>query len=362
MVLLQVHMLAIALITAITCALPGIFLVLRGVALMSDAISHAILCGIVLMFMIVHSLTSPLLMVGAVLAGIFTVVATELLIATNTLKKDAAISLVFPMLFSVAVILISTYLRNVHLDLDMVLLGELIYAPFCRLIIHTIDYGPRALWIMGSLLLINVLYVFFCYKELMITIFDPTYARVTGFHPTLFYYGLMIIVSLTCVGAFDVVGSIVVVALMVTPAATAFLLVHTISSMIYVTIVLASSAAIGGYWLAYIADVSIAGAITVFSGILFLIVLIYVINTQRSSVGFNNPGQNLIIKSICLHVSLHKDRKYTIESIAVDLSLTVIVVKRSIDYAIQHGLMTKINEYMYVTPKGYQYSKSIKLA
>jgi manganese/zinc/iron transport system permease protein len=273
--MLQIHMMSIAIITSIACALPGVFMVLRGVALMSDAISHAILLGIVLMFMVVQSLGSPFLIFGAALAGLLTVFCTELLIATNCLKKDAAIGLVFPLFFSIAVILITTHTRDIHIDMDMVLLGELAFAPFHRFIAWNIDCGPQALWTMGPILLMNIIFIALFYKELKISIFDIQYAAVTGFKPMLIYYLLMAIVSITAVGAFDVVGSIVVVALMVTPAATAYIISHSVDQMLAIALCLASIAALGGYWFAWAFDVSIAGSIALISGVLFMCVLIF---------------------------------------------------------------------------------------
>src|SRR5437762_3539381 len=164
MISLQLEIMIIAILTSITCALPGVFLVLRGVAMMSDAISHAILLGIVIMFLWVKKLESPLLLVGAALAGILTVLCTEKIIKSNRLKSDAAIGLIFPLFFSVGVILVSQYARNVHLDIDMVLLGEIAFAPFNRLFISGIDCGPYALWIIGFSLSLNSLFVFYCYK------------------------------------------------------------------------------------------------------------------------------------------------------------------------------------------------------
>src|SRR5260221_5607357 len=148
--MLQVEIVMIAILAAVTCCLPGVFLVLRGVAMMSDAISHAILLGIVVMFLLVQSLTSPLLIVGASLSGILTVLCTEMIIKSKRLKQDAAIGLVFPLFFSVGVILVSQCARNVHLDTDMVLLGELAFAPFNRLVLQGIDCGPSALWVMSA--------------------------------------------------------------------------------------------------------------------------------------------------------------------------------------------------------------------
>ena len=173
---LHLELMLIAVLTAITCVLPGVFLVLRGVAMMSDAISHAILLGIAGMFLVVKKLDSPLLIIGAAAAGVLTVVCTELIIKSKRLKQDAAIGLIFPFFFSLGVILISYYARNVHLDVDMVLLGELAFVPFNRLLIAGIDCGPYALWVVSVALLINAAFVRFFYKELVLTTFDATLA------------------------------------------------------------------------------------------------------------------------------------------------------------------------------------------
>ncbi len=269
----QLEILIIACLTAAACVLPGVFLILRGMALMSDAISHAILLGIVLMFFLVKNLSSPWLLIGASLAGLATVALTERLIQSKRLKKDAAIGLVFPLFFSLGVILISQYGRMLHLDADMVLLGELAFAPFNRLIIAGTDYGPYALWVMGTLLLLNGIFVTLFYKELKLATFDPIFTYTIGFSPALIHYALMTITSVTAVGAFDVVGSIVVVALMITPPATAYLLTKDLTQMIVLSLGFGLAAAIGGYALAYQIDASIAGSIATMCGILFAGVL-----------------------------------------------------------------------------------------
>ena len=133
----QFEIILIACTVSVACVLPGVFLILRGISLMSDAISHAVLLGIVLSFFIVKDLGSPLLIIGASLAGVLTVSLTELLIHSKRLKKDAAIGLVFPVFFSIGVILINLGARNIHLDTDAVLLGELALAPLIALLLTT---------------------------------------------------------------------------------------------------------------------------------------------------------------------------------------------------------------------------------
>lgn len=265
---------AIALLSAVACVLPGTFLVLRGVALMSDAISHAILPGIVIMFLLVRQLNSPLLLVGAACAGFATVVLTEYIFNTKRLKKDAAIGLVFPLFFSVGIILISLYTRTIHLDVDMVLLGELAFAPFDRLHIFSYDLGPCALWVMGVFALCNALFTLIFYKELTLSTFDPVFAYAIGFRPRSVYYALMILTSITAVGAFNVVGSIVVVALMLAPPAGALLVTEQLKPLLITSILFAVSSALLGCSLATYADVSLAGSIAAANGLIFFIVLI----------------------------------------------------------------------------------------
>jgi manganese/zinc/iron transport system permease protein len=275
MATIQLQILFIAMLVSITCVLPGIFLVLRGVALMSDAISHAILPGIAIMFLLVQQLDSPLLILGASLAGLLTVLFTETLIQTQRIAKDAAIGLVFPLFFSIGVIIISQCARNVHLDIDMVLLGELAFAPFNRFTMYGIDVGPQAAWVMGTILVMNGLFVYLFFKELALITFDITQARLFGFMPVVLHYGLMTITSITAVGAFDVVGSIVVVALMITPPATAYLMTRRLKSMLFISIVVSVIACAFGYLCAMWLDVSIAGSIATMTGILFFSALLF---------------------------------------------------------------------------------------
>lgn len=271
---ISLYISAIAVISAVACVLPGTFLVLRGVALMSDAISHAILPGIVIMFLLVRQLNSPLLLVGAACAGFATVVLTEYIFQTKRLKKDAAIGLVFPLFFSVGIILISLYTRTIHLDVDMVLLGELAFAPFDRLHIFSYDLGPCALWVMGVLALCNALFTLIFYKELTLSTFDPVFAYAIGFRPRSVYYALMILTSITAVGAFNVVGSIVVVALMIAPPASALLVTDQLKPLLITSILFAVSAALLGCSFATYVDVSLAGSIAAANGLIFFIVLI----------------------------------------------------------------------------------------
>ncbi len=270
---LEIQLLAV--VVAVACALPGVFLVLRRVALMSDAISHSILLGIVLAFFVVHDLNHPALILAAAGVGVLTVALTELLHRTRRVKEDAAIALVFPALFSIAVLLIARHAGNVHLDVDAVLLGEIAFAPFRRLEVGGWDLGPRSLWVMGTILLMNLLALALFWKELTLSTFDAGLAATLGFSPVLLHYAFMSLVSVTAVGAFDAVGSILVVALMIAPPAAGWLLTDRLPVLVGLSALLAAFSAVSGYWMATLLDASIAGSMASMAGVTFLMALLF---------------------------------------------------------------------------------------
>jgi manganese/zinc/iron transport system permease protein len=200
---------------------------------------------------------------------VVTVSLVELLHRTRLVREDAAIGLVFPLMFSIGVILISRFAGNVHLDIDAVLLGELAFAPFNRFYVLGYDLGPRALYVMGGILLLNILFILLLYKELKLATFDAGLAAALGFSPWLIHYGLMTLVSITAVGAFDAVGSILVVALMIAPPAAAYLLTDRLPRLIGLSALIGIASALSGYWLARALDASIAGAMATMAGVLF---------------------------------------------------------------------------------------------
>jgi manganese/zinc/iron transport system permease protein len=276
----QIVIQIIVALVAVACAIPGTFLVLRKMSLISDAISHSILLGIVIGFFIVEDTSSPLLIVLAALTGIVTVILVEFIQKTGLVKEDTAIGLVFPALFSIGVILIAKNANDVHLDIDSVMVGDLSFAPFDPLLINCtegiadscINLGPKAIWVIGTILLITLVLLFLFFKELKVSTFDAGLAAALGFSPIVMHYGLMTVSSITIVGAFDAVGPILVVALMIAPAATAYLFTKDLKKMLLLACFFGVFAAISGYWLAHFLDASISGSMTTVLAILFLLV------------------------------------------------------------------------------------------
>jgi manganese/zinc/iron transport system permease protein len=257
----------VLIVVAAACALPGAFLVLRRMSLVSDAISHVLLFGIVLAYFATQNADSPWLLVGAAAVGVLTVALVELLQRTRLIKEDAAIGLVFPALFAAGVLLASLYLRQTHLDVDRVLLGQPEYARQARWEVAGTPIKP--LWVMIGVLALNALLVVIFSKELKLTTFDPALAASLGFRPALMHYGLMTVVSLTAVAAFDAVGPVLVVGFFVIPAAAAFLLTDRLAVMVGLAVVIGAIGAAIGTQVALQLDSNIAGTVAVMLGALF---------------------------------------------------------------------------------------------
>ena len=262
----------IAILISVACSLLGVFLVLRSMSMLTDAISHTVLLGIVLSFFITHKLDSPLLIVGATLTGLLTVYFVEVLSDSKLVKEDAAIGIVLSILFSVAVILISKYTANIHLDIDTVLLGEIAFAPF-----HTTEiFGFKiATGLVNgfAILIVNLLFITIFFKEIKISIFDKALALTLGLLPEVFRYLLMTLVSVTSVVSFDIVGATLMISFMVGPATTAYMISKNLKTMLVYSSLIGIISSIIGYHLAVFLDVSISGSIAVVIGIIFFIVL-----------------------------------------------------------------------------------------
>lgn len=265
----------VAVVVSIASSLPGVFLVLRGTAMVSDAITHTVLLGIVISYFAVGDLNSPFLMVGATLMGVFTVWLIEYISKSRLVSYDGAIALVFPFLFSIAIILITQYASGTHLDVDAVLMGQIGFTPFHRFIIFGYDLGPAALWRNMVILLINACFVTLLYSPLKITTFDPQFSKSIGISNNIIHYGLMTIVSLTAVGAYDSVGSILVVGFMVGPAITGYMLSNNLKSIIGISAIVSVVASVLGIFLAYQLDTTFSGMIAVVLGILASLALLF---------------------------------------------------------------------------------------
>ena len=297
----------IAVVTAVACALPGAFIVLHRLGLIADAIGHTVLLGIVVAYLLGASLGSPLLVVGATLAGLATVGLVQVLRNHRFIAPDAAIGLVFPTLFALAVILVTRFASHVHLDTDAVLLGMLELAPFERFEFLGTDIGPRALIIMGTLLVISLGVILLLHKELRVATFDPGLSVVLGFSPVVIHWILMTLVSVTAVGAFEVVGGVLVVAFMVAPGATALLLVRRLSLVLVVSAMIAAAGALLGVLLARLVDANLAGSMATVQSGLFLLALLFAPNRGLVAMARHRTAvhRDFHVEMLLVHLATH---------------------------------------------------------
>ncbi len=354
----QVEIQAIAAVTAVACALPGAFLMLRRMSLLSDAISHVVLLGIVVAFFATGDLASPWLFFGAASTGLLAVILVEALERTRLVREDAAIGLVFPALFSIAVILVSRFADNLHLDTDSVLLGELAFAPFDRFKAAGLDI-PRGLAKMLVILAANGLLLALFYKELKLTTFDPLLAASLGFPSAAIHYGLMATVSVTAVGAFDAVGSVLVVGLMVAPPATAFLLTDRLSRLLALSAVLGVTAAVGGYWVAHALDASIAGAIATVLGVQFGAAHLFAPGRGLVAAARRRSRQreDFAVRMLAIHLMQHEGgeeaaRENRAEHLGEHLRWKPDFAGRVVDRACRRGLITERGGMLTLTNAG----------
>lgn len=345
----------IASLVAIACAIPGTFLVLRKMAMISDAISHSILPGIVVGFFITQDLNSPWLILFAALTGVLTVVLVEKIQQTKLVKEDTAIGLVFPALFSIGVIMIAKFANDVHLDIDAVLLGELAFSPFDRVYYGGVDLGPKSLLVTASILLMTLLLLVAFFKELKLSTFDAGLATSLGFSPAILHYGLMSVASVTTVGAFDAVGAILVVALMIAPAASAYLLTNDLKKMLSLACLFGVFSAISGYWVAHSLDASIAGSITTALGIVFLMVYLFAPSKGLIAVLYREKQQKIevFLITFLLHLKNHNElEERHVKHLNEHINWQKVRSKTVLQLALKNNMITISNQVVSLTQKG----------
>ena len=343
------------------CALLGCFLVLRRMAMLTDAISHAILPGLVAGYALARGPNLLVGFLGAAAAGLVTVGLVELLKNTKRVGGESAIGIVFPAMFALGTFLVSKYFADLHLDADAILYGNIEFSSLETLIIGGYDLGPQSLWIMGTLCVVNFGFVALFYKELKLATFDAGLAATLGFSPILIHYALMAVVSFTTVGAFTAVGAILVVALMVVPAATAYLLTDRLPVMIVLSVLIGAVAAASGYFLAVALDGSVAGAMATMTGVLFSVALLF------------SPSQGLVAKArrrvrqrvqfaadtLVVHLMQHEGTSAAaseshVAHLSGELRWDQLFAEKVIGQAVRHHLIERSGDSLLLTGQGRQ--------
>lgn len=254
---------------AVACALLGTFLVLRRMAMVADAISHAILPGLVAGYWLAHGPSLAAGLAGAVASALLMVGCVALLTRSGRVASDAAIGLVFPALFALGTVLVTRFFSDVHLDADAILYGNIEFAGLELWRWGGLSLGPRPVWVGGALAALNLALVAGLYKELKVSTFDPGLAAAVGLAPVVVQAALMAAVAFTAAGAFSAVGAVLAVAFFIVPAATAFLWTDRLPRMIALSAAFGAAGAVLGFAAAVRWDTSVAGAMATATGVVF---------------------------------------------------------------------------------------------
>ncbi len=277
-------------LAALSCGLLGNFLVLRRLSLMGDAISHAVLPGLVVAFL-VSGLRSPLPMfLGAGAAGLLTVLLVEFVHRVGRVESGAAMGVVFSIMFALGVLLMEqAAARNVDLDAECVLHGQMetiFWSPptdwASFLSWGTLADAPRQVVVLAIAALVTLAFVALLFKELRIAAFDPGLSTAVGIPAGLMHVALMVLVAAATVASFEAVGSILVVAMLICPAATARLLTDRLLAQLIVSALIAIASGVFGYllgalgplWIGLDHSISAAGMMTVIAGALLALAVV----------------------------------------------------------------------------------------
>ncbi|MCC5918972.1 MAG: metal ABC transporter permease [Cryomorphaceae bacterium] len=264
-----------AIIISLSCSLAGAFLVLRHRAMLADAISHAVLPGLVIAFLITGSRNTPGMLAGAIAFGFLCIFLVEFFKRKVKVTDDASIGITFTSLFAFGIILVSKYAEQVDLDQECVLHGEITFSALQRM------HFPFTQWMVPNTfvtsvftLLAVVLVLLAGYRGLFITSFHPEYASSIGISIGFWHYLSSGVASMVTIVSFEAVGAILVIALMVIPSATAWLISRRLPEMLWKTTMFAITGSVAGFYLAIWLNVSIAGTIAAVLGVQFAMVLI----------------------------------------------------------------------------------------
>ncbi|MFT5124609.1 MAG: manganese/zinc/iron transport system permease protein [Kiritimatiellia bacterium] len=263
-------------LVSLACGLIGNYLVLRRMSLVGDAISHSVLPGIAVAFLISQSRDPWIMSLGAIIAGILTTFLIENIHGRSRIKQDAAIGITFTTLFAIGVILITLFAGKVDLDQECVLYGEISFVPFFNYVsLFGHEIAPQPVFVMGVVTLITAGLIVLFYKVLLVSCFDSGLAGSLGFNQRVVHYGMMSLLSVVVVSAFESVGAILVIAMLILPGVTAYLLTYRFPVMLALTVLHAGLSAFIGLHLGIWLECSMAGAMVVAGAMLFTLAWIF---------------------------------------------------------------------------------------
>lgn len=267
---MDIAVLSLLIISTISCALVGVYIVSFKASMLIEGLTHTILLGTVLMYLIFNKTNTLAILVASVFSGIFLIFLIEIFSKSKFISKDIAVGIVMPLLFSIAIVLISGPLKNSRLSKEMILTGNIILATYSELIGGVF---PVSILVNIIILIINIATVSTLYKELSLAAFDNNFATSINMHPRKIYYLFLINITLTTGASLDAFGIILVIGMLVIPASIGILISKNQKQFIFITITIAIATSLGGYIIATALDLTHSGTITTF-GLLILILTV----------------------------------------------------------------------------------------
>ena len=369
---LDTWIVVVGILSAMSCALLGNYLVLRRMSMMGDAISHAVLPGLAIAFLLSGSRDSLPMLIGAIGIGVVTTLLIQSIDRLSGLDRGASMGVVFTTLFALGLILIRQAADHVDLDPSCVLYGAIELTPLDTYLWLGVEI-PQAAVTSGAMLLINIIFVLAFYKELKITSFDPALATTIGINANMMHYLLMTLVAATTIASFESVGSILVIAMLIVPGATAHLLTDRLSHMLIISMIFAALAAVFGHvgaitvptWFGF-RDTSTAGMMAFATGVLFLGVFLFSPRYGLASRFINQALMGLkILRDDTLgllyrYQELAPEDEQPMNSGQVKEAFTdSLTFKVALGQLIRRGFIARAGRGLKLTPKGLEAGASL---
>ncbi|XXP77464.1 MAG: metal ABC transporter permease [Lettuce witches'-broom phytoplasma] len=331
----------IAVLTAMAASILGVCLILKRMSMVIDAISHSVLLGIVLTFLIVRDLNSPYLIIGATLIGVFTSYLSDILSRHSKVNEDSAIGITFAFLFALAVFIITVYIRDAHLDIDSVFTGSLEFI------------NSSKIKIILPVFLLNLFFFLVFYKELKLSIFDKNLAVSLGFYPTLINYILITLVSTTSVVAFEISGSILMISFFIAPAATALLITKNLFSSVLFSMFFSFLGVFVGYSAGIWLNMNLSGAIS--SAMLLFFLLVFIFETKNGVITKliqkHKQKKYFGMINLLIHIQNHQKKENIVQT-QQSLKWSSSFYQKCLKKSFQEGYVRLEGEELHLTHKG----------
>jgi ABC-type Mn2+/Zn2+ transport system permease subunit/Mn-dependent DtxR family transcriptional regulator len=332
----------VAIVCCVTCGVIGSFIILRRMALVGDALAHAVLPGVVIGFLIGGK--NPVsLFLGAVGAGVVTALLIGLVKQKTRVKEDTAIGVVFTALFAAGIMMISSMPR-LHLDLQCYLFGDVLAAT------------ATDLWLTGVIGVVVLALVIVFYKQLVVTSFDPVMATSIGISAAAVHYGLMTLLSMTVVASLQAVGVVLVIAMLITPGATAYLLTHRMNRMLALAGVFGAISAVVGMGLANKYNTNSGPAMVCVAASFFVLAMLF---SPKEGVALTALRRVRAARRVALEDQLKRafsiqltDAPLTIEKLAARSNLKLSAARTAVRAMKRRGLLTAVNGGYELTTSG----------